>query len=324
MKICSNYKKAIEDDANFCQYCGSSSFEQIDPRQNFSQPQNFDYQQNANPAPIPAVTAVKSLVSSALFTAAVILFTVYAVFQLIPSLVDSSTVFSMEVLTERYPNIKINESFLPTISTYSIAVTLLTGIPNFLICAGLWMFWKNCKDTKNLGIQTGGLRFLRTSVIVVFVTQIIALVIAMIFIDALLHNIDYPKAAVIGPGNLTSAVTGTVLAIVTIVIGGAITLYSFYYTKALKTLKSVTNVVTTGVPSDYVSMFVVVMNYIFAFFAFLEMFGNFLAFVAQGTFAAFLIIMTVLIIKYRDQMRVIIYQNNYSSFNAADNSGFNA
>jgi len=65
------------------------------------------------------------------------------------------------------------------------------------------------------------------------------------------------------------------------------------------------------------------MNYIFAFSA-VSQIENVITLLRQGTFAAFLIIMSVLIIRYRNQMRAIVYQSQSNSFLTANSPDFNA
>jgi hypothetical protein len=326
MKTCTNCKAVNDDSSNFCQYCGSNSFEQQNPQQGYSgQSPNFQAFQNGGQTINPAKSVIKSIGSSTLFLSAVILFTVYVVFRFITELGNVLT-YSPEDLENSLNSFSLNiDSIASTSNTYNILYTILTYVPKILTCVGLWLVRKSCTDN-TVTLDAKSIKFLRTTILVIFIATLLSLIMVGVFSINLLQNFDF-ETDFEYPFNygfdteMSDSIISSTIAVIVFLIGGIITLMTFYYTKIMKTLGSIQNVIITGVASDYISMFVVVMNYIFAFFTFLSMFSSgVLGFFANGCFVAFLIIFSILLIKYRNEMRTVIFRHQYSF--TGDNTGF--
>lgn len=338
MKICANCKASCDDSSNFCQNCSSNSFEQ-NPQS--SQQNNFRQESIAFN---PAVAAVKSLGSGNLFLAAVILFTIFAVCAFLSySYNAASDSYTLGYLEEFKKGFESNNSFhlntdnlSAAIQNYNISNILLLGIPNILICIGLWKLRKTFTSTQNGGLNIKAFRFLKIMLIIGLITTILSEVTRGIFMSNIVQNvefdtniffdfpdydkaIDYDDIIDINKGVRSALTSGIIFAILI-----AITFASIYYAKILSTFNSVKNIVSTGVASDYISMFVVVMNYVYAFFSLFALSESALSFIGNGAYIAFLIIMSILLIRYRDDMRVAIYRHNYNFAEPSNYSGFSA
>jgi len=218
------------------------------------------------------------------------------------------------------------EDLLSIGKNYSVALSVINSISSVVVSIGFWLLWKNCKDSVLGSFKTSGLSILKISLIVAYISNIAYYIFLYCYGDVIRRSITIPDDFT---RDFTSIyrqpeyIIGSALSIIILSGIGAIVLYGFYYAKSYKMIKSVKNILSTGRPSDYIPMYVVVMNYIFAFSA-VSQIENVITLLRQGTFAAFLIIMSVLIIRYRNQMRAIVYQSQSNSFLTANSPDFNA
>jgi hypothetical protein len=293
MKICTNCKAASDDNAKFCQYCGSSSFEQTSQQQGSQNPQEEFVQQNQQgfsqqtfdsqqPAMNPAITAIKSLGSSSLFLTAVILFTVFAFFAFVNYSI-SSTVGDLAQDIAKQLGTR-NDVFLniadiaASYKNYNMANVLLLGIPNILICIALWLIRKSCKSSVNNVFDIKAFRFLKILLIIIFITSILSLLVLGGFLSEVVRNIEFTDDFLNDFSSyklnnlnidIVESVKNTIIGIFMFGIAIAITLKSIYYAKILRTFKSISNTVASGVASDYISMFVVVNELYLRIFLFI-------------------------------------------------------
>lgn len=319
MKFCAICGKQNEDENDFCENCGNPIQTNQQPPSNqqqvYSQPiyqsaQPNYYVPSPQPKPIlsqnPVLNKIKTMVTSPLFLVAVIIYSAFVLFSLIQSFMPSS------LMSMLYKNsgmlsgmgIGVFGSVLNMIQGVFTAVAIIALIPSILICVGLWMFFVSSSTPENR--STSGLTMIKVSTIINLVGMLLVPVIAII-----VFLIAAAGSASSGYSNSGNIVGVMFLAIFIILI--AITLPVLIYVNIIKTLNAVRNMIFTLVPTNKISMFLVVMNFISAGIGLISgiISGDIMTIFSSLLSAGFLVLISICLINFKKEMEMLIYPNNY-------------
>lgn len=330
MKNCLNCGLQNTDEAIFCHNCGSK-FEQSPPP-----PPNQDFYappepyQAQNPPSGQAVAELKALGSSPMFLAAAIALSLTALFAIISAFtgnIDFSSLFDSYSSVFGYDIWQYSGSLDGVMRSAVTVFSLLSQIPSVLICAGLWMLYASCKKSSG-AVSSGGLGMIRVVTIIklcwfCLITGIV--IIFLLFTLVAVNTTGYLNHLEISFANVMLSLALFIIAAITVPT-------IFYYTKTLKTIKSVSLTARTGAPDSNISMYLVVVNFIIAGFGFIglvsSLFSNpatnpftsstgaqlavfnivaWPSWIASAANIAFLALISVLLLQYRSKMRLLAY-----------------
>ena len=275
--ICPKCGQTSPDDAVFCGACGNRLQGQIPqqpaPKAVPVQPVSYAPQQPITYVPqaaytqtyvmptlavdTPAVRAIKQIGASPLFLCAAILFSISLLFTLISNL--SFSIYS-PVFQELF--YEFSHSDLTVFSTFFKIGAVFGMIPGILYAVAYWLCYGACVNP-TAGIKTGGLTMLKVLTIISLVslcaTAALMAVVMLIVIIAAGASID-----AYGVYSDEAAIAIPVLLILTVFMLAVFAFAIFYIVMVLKTIKTVTQTAKSGVASDKISRFVMVMCFISA------------------------------------------------------------
>ncbi|HAN21865.1 MAG: hypothetical protein A2Y15_06330 [Clostridiales bacterium GWF2_36_10] len=305
MKICSKCGIQNSDLAAFCSSCGTALTEnsqQTNPNNNpsgqqFGQPMGYN-QFGQGQYLSPVISAVKSLGSSVLFLSAIIIYTVSLLFSGISSFSNTTSDISFYKYDVEYYEeiIKVLEKLLPYITAFSLIVIA----PSILFCIGMWQFYNASRNPTDAPLSTSGLKLIKISSII----SLASLALIPIFIIYLIINIS----TIVDTGYssiVTATLIGFIIGILLILV-----LPVFYYIGIIKIAKTITNTILTGVPSNDISGFVIVMNYIMGGFSLLSLSTGGIGALLN---ASFFILISIGLTQYKKTMTQLIYNNYYTN-----------
>lgn len=221
----------------------------------------------------PAVNVIKTVGSSPLFLVAAILSTAAVALNVASSIIGSTAIFDL-----LYEITGVPVSAIAGTSAPAVAYGAIVGmIPAILTAIGMWLHYTTCRRTDTGNITVTGLTLCKTSVIINLVVSSATAVLAigaLVVVCAMSQTISYFMMNAFwylfdSVTDLNDFAMGlAVIAIVLIIF--LVVLFFFiitYYILQLKTISHVKVTALTGCPDNRISRFVVVLNFIMAFFA---------------------------------------------------------
>lgn len=318
------------ENAAFCKNCGASMMAQQNQQssepnyqntqqtnqQNFQQTyqqnnqgyqqnyqQNYqNYQQNYQQAyrkmekiysSNPAINAVKKIAASPIFLTGVILYSVYALFQLISTFSGNAIINMIETALKfsgAYGSSEIYaiEQMLEGMRAGAIIGGLLGMIPTLLVVLALWLIFTAGRNIKEQGMKTAGLTIIKVLSIISLVTfcvtmglSIIAIILLIVFAASLpelaggaIFDMSY-YGGDYGYGygyedqmkdilNMGTGLIVGLLVVVALIIAASFVINLLFYIKTIKTLNSIKNTVDSGRFTGKISMYLIVMLFITA------------------------------------------------------------
>lgn len=313
MKYCQSCGSQHDENARFCSRCGGNFennqppvYNQVDPNSYQGQTtQNSYYAQPNQSKPIlsqnPVLNKVKGLATTPLFLVSIIIYTVLVFTRLVT--VIASMPLMRTIFRNNY-NYHLNsfvrtDLFVPMMSIMQrvfIVYSVLAFIPCILICIGLWMFYSSSSTYENR--STSGLTLIKISTIINLVT-IVAIPLIIIFVF------------MISGANREFPIRG--LFVYLIIISVVYVLPVMYYFSIFKTIDQIRGTIITGIPTDKISVFLVVMNYIVAGIGIISILFTRSSVLVTLLNAAFLITISIGLYEYKKEMMKLIYQPQYAN-----------
>lgn len=298
--LCSRCGQTSPEGSTFCQACGAPLTAPAPMYQPAYVPQIPRH---------PVVEAVRSVAASPLFLVAVIFFTVALVFSVLASGESASATYDM--LNEMFMDMDV-DYVIPSyagsvLSSGAIIGGIIGAIPTILVAVGLWMVYAAAKKDEP-GISTGGLTLLWVMQIISLVgVCVLAGLLALVLLLALL--VGGVAAADIPDAESTAALI--VIGIGGLIIAGLMALVIVYRVKVMKMVNTVRQTLMTGVPSDKISMFVVVFCFISGGFSVISglsslLFATYMTALSTLASAVATILFAVAALKYREAMRQLM------------------
>ncbi len=246
--FCSFCGKQNEDGASFCERCGKSLNESVTA----SRPEQ---------APVfisRAIMEIKQIASSPLFLVAVIVFTVYILFNFLASGFVGAQLMRELYMLDYEAGIDIPYEVYEIVSSFGSGggfISVILQISNVVIATGLWAIYISAKNKKSPFMKTGG--FTAINVIqwinLVFIgglTLLFTLLFAVIFLD-LFSEVSMGIVFLAG------------LSIMMILI---LLFTILYYAKIISSVNNIKKTLRTGVvskgPSMYVGVILVISSVI--------------------------------------------------------------
>lgn len=315
----------------FCTKCGRqlADGEVCSCQQGQQQSNNTQYGYQNGRATTPALALLKKTLSSGLFLALAILYSVVVLFTFINALrpVDiTETVYQLETALD----ININELLydmgleLDTTQTSSFGMdTIISLIPSALICAGLWLLYANAKGKNGSTINPRGFTFERVSVIINMVLLCFVCVILVLIVAAVIMFASSGLSLELGGYTYeleNPEIIVGIMGFLLVFILALLALMIVYYVKALTTIKAVTFTMMTGQPNDKISQFLIVMLYITggigALSGLTSLFTDFLSGINSLCSAAFAIIAAYMLSDYKRKIKGLSYDNGAMQYQA--------
>lgn len=229
---------------------------------------------------VPAVALLKNTLSSGLFLAVVILFTVTVIFSFVNAMGATDTervVADLEAAFYEYESMygvdmsgmmegmQDAAELMIAWQPIGIFASLVGLIPTVLICIGLWLLYATGKS-QNGFMRTGGLTVIKVATLislVLYCAAMVFLILICILVVALVPSMvaESPDVSAADADMITSIVV-MIFAIILIMVAAILAMMVVYYVKILKTLKAVKFTMVTGQPNDKVSMFLIVILFI--------------------------------------------------------------
>ncbi len=279
-----------------------------------------EYNTYMNMAPAnPAVEAVKKTGGSALFLIATITYTVMLLLTLIEAFMPSAAYSYADLLYEITYDYSVYEA-ASAISAGSIIGTLIGSIPTILAAIGMWVAFGACK-TKNPRVSTGGLSMVSAVLIfrLVLMSILLALIcVAMVIIALAMHEtMSYASSfSYYGYSGAESAIGAatTILIIVFAILIIFFVLTIMYYAKAVGSVRVIKKAANGIVAGKKISLFVIVINFIFVGFSLIGMIGNLITFsilscLSSLLTAVFYVLISIVLIQLRGKLNRIALEN---------------
>ena len=286
----------------FCKNCGINLSAPVQPAPVYAAPTP------AVKPPLssnPVLNAVKKIASSPLFLVAVIALSVQILASIIGAAAGGAILRELiySVLYELGGNIPyevydVLDKIAMVGSGPVVVGTIIGLIPTILICVGLWLTYASAASRASDTMKTSGLTMIK----VISIIQLVSTCIWFAIIEILLMLI------VIAVGAADVYEAGIIIAILifmVILFAAAFVLEIIYLAKIIKSINTAKKTIATAVPSDKVSSFVAVMNFISAAGFIFSLITSFISSAAAMTS---LICFGILIFKYKSAMRTLMYQ----------------
>ena len=288
------------------------------------------YTQNA---PVnPTVQAVRDSVGSSAFLISAILCTLTILLSAITLFSGANSMVNLAYLAGEF------DASLYDMTTAASSLTVVIGaislIPIFLFCLGMWIAYGSSKNTQRATISTAGFTLMQSYTIILIVLSALMAVLCVILVIALFvaagelsSYSDYYYGSYYGYSSIADSLTIAAI-IVAIIFAVAITLMIIYYAKALSTLSSVKKAASGYLPAKRGSMYVVVFNFISAGFSIVFIFmilisatsfyagfslSTLMSVLSYAVNAAFSILISVAILKYRKRITLVIDASNQAA-----------
>lgn len=255
---------------------------------------------------------VKTVGTSPLFLIAVILFSVSVLLSFINSLIPSvqapEYISELADLFEMFDMGDILDELYESAGSVSI-VSAVTGIiPGALLVTGMWMTYTFLMRGR---MQTSGLTMIKVIVII----DLVALSVVLGLVELILV---FALTVASGLGNADEA--AIVIGVLIIVLAAAMALLIVYYAKLNKTINVVKSTVVTGIPSDRVSPYVAIFNFVSGGISALASLTSFnsgvLDAISSFCSSVAIILFGAVILVYRGRMRGFMnpwaWQSNYT------------
>ncbi len=259
----------------------------------------------------PAVNAIKTIGSSPLFLAAVILYTVSLVLSAVFIASGASNAVAT-VLTYMVNSGVIDPytayDIMEYASGYNYGASLWALILPVLTCIGMWMFYATCRNRRNGNISTAGLTICKVIMIIGLVCLIIGaacmLVLFVIFlVSGGVRYMDDWGTVVAGMSALLAILLFICLAVLVLMI--------CFYGGIVKIINRIKGCAATGLPNNRISRYVTVLLYISGIFScisgLIELFSSPLSGIATLAGAVCSILVAVALGRLRQQMEALLY-----------------
>jgi hypothetical protein len=186
-----------------------------------------------------------------------------------------------------------------------VTVVIKLGI-NFSLWNGIFKFRETSKLFSNDSFNPQGLKIIRTTVIVNLFFSSGVIVCAGLLLNNFNRLYTSVENDIVSIANLVRQSNSSRAILLTFTI--ALLFLLVYNLLLVKTINSIITTASTDTPSSYVSMFVVVINFILAFFKLFDLFSEgILNFLYSGITIAFYILFSLLLLKYRKDMITYMY-----------------
>ena len=201
------------------------------------------------------------MLTSPLFLVGAISYSVYGLFELMSGMLGGSDLVRMlnrlMAVSGGYDiGYDYISPYINAVSGIRVVSALIGAIPVILIAVGMWMLFAAAKSNTQQGMNVTGLTMIRIVAIVQLVFTCLGVVLAellcifvMIGANAAMSYIDVGFSA------------GPVIAGIMIGLAASSALGIFYYVKLIRLIKSMKNVMTSGVPDSGVSLYVEIFCY---------------------------------------------------------------
>jgi hypothetical protein len=221
--------------------------------------------------------------------------------------------FDFNRIVNEYPEIfdeielsnEIIDSVQDIINVFTTAGALVMLIPTILIGIGMWLFYTASRSRDYGPMSTTGLTMIKVLTII----NLVGLLLLPVVLTVLMA-VGASAASEMDEG---SVLIGIYIAMV-IIFAIALVLPVLYFVFIIKTINEVKRTATAAVPSDKISGFVAVANYIIGGFLILSALSsdNVLPVLTNLVSGAFYIIMGIALFGYKKQMRMLKYSQYMS------------
>lgn len=262
----------------------------------------------------PTVPAVKRSAGSVTFLLATVTYTaglILMIVNLLTSFAPGSAFYSaMRNAALVEPDLY---SVMPVVQSLVSIFAVLFMIPTLLACIGFWVFFAAAKNNSRPTVSTGGLTLVQATLIIRLVgVSLLLLLLGILFIPICIAINEYTSASYYSssyymPYNASAAIIIAVLALLLVFL----IFYIIYYAKALGTVASIKAASHGAFPAKPISMFVIVMNFIFAAFKLINFISTifsdftFISFLTSLFDIAFLILISIALLQLRRLMSSI-------------------
>lgn len=260
----------------------------------------------------PAVNTLKTLGSSPLFLVFAILMSLAPLLSILGQMMMRSNMgelmyYAMQLDLDPgvlYP-------FLNAVSNASVGTAVLSAAPSVLIAVGLWITYASCRSTQSGNVSTAGMTICKVLAVITLVCLCICaalmLILAVILLAAGVSESAVSDGYYSGMTQAVMAMVGVFLVIIAVVF--ALTI--IYEVCVIKTINRIKATAVTGTPDNRIPNFLIVMNYIAAVGSGLAGLGNLFTAPAVAlsalASAASLILISILLSKYRSGMTLLMY-----------------
>lgn len=263
----------------------------------------------------PAVNALKTLGSSTLFLVAAILLTASPVLSVVGqmSLRDSiSDLIFYAAQLDLDPSILYPA--MQSMESVSIVTAVFSCIPEILIAVAMWITFTSSRNAQSGNVSTAGLTICKVLSIISLVGVCIGaaalLILLVVFLVAGANELGNAMAYDYYDASMAQAGIAVVV-VLAIVLTAVLVLMIFYQVSVIKTINRIKATAVSGVPDNRVSNYLIVMNYILAVGSALGGLANLFTspFIGLAGLvgAATLIIISILLSKYRSAMSLLMY-----------------
>lgn len=291
MRYCNYCRQTLADGAAVCPVCGAAV-----PQTASFPAGNFQPALSEN----SVFDVLRSAGSSKLFLAAVIVFSVSLLLNIVNAFIPLSVDFSQLVGAENFFDVRALANIFNQLTRTLQIVSWFSWIPTAAICAGMWMFYSACKNPQESSVKTTGLTVIKVFALCSVVISAVFVIVFLIILFGIANVTGDPYF---------NAVMSTIIAMVVVALCIAVVPLIFYYVFIVKTINAIKQTATTGQPSNGVSTFVAVWNFITAGLQLITLFSTSVSITMaiNACSIAFLIMMGIAILNYKASMRRLIY-----------------
>ncbi len=295
MKKCPKCQADVFDEADTCPYCG----EKLRYFGSYS-----SNELSGNDASIPVFETVKKFFTSPVALVAVITYTLYIILNIIALVVgeNSSTIQDMmsEVGTSQNADYSALDGALGIFSAAAL-------IPVVFMAIGMWMTYMSAKNSlQGESVSKNGFTMIKAGLIINFVQACVAFA----FVELIFALVAAMAPDIINIAETDvpiEAVQITAVVIVAVIAAGFV-FYTVYFACSLKTIKTITTTLSTGVASYKVSAFVAVILIMEGVIALLTLAsgGGIWTLLASLCSAVSSILFGALLFSYRSKMNALV------------------
>lgn len=263
--LCSKCGTMNSEEAAFCKNCGVSLIAE--------EVQTTDTVEEITENPV--ISIIKKIASSGLFMAGAICLSVYAFLQFISALSSNFMIKYIELMTNfalidvQDPTAEATRNAFNALGTGITSISLIGIIPIALIVAGVWYFFSAAKKEGN--VNTKGLKLIKGAliyeIVMLSVVSGIVLLLMLVLIAVLGSNVaflgqtfDFSQFA--GAEALSTGIIISLVSFVLVIVAASFVINLITYVKALKTVKSVNEALSSGAFIGNVSMYLIIMLFI--------------------------------------------------------------
>lgn len=252
-----------------------------------------------------ATNALKEVASSTKFLVMAICYTAGLFFSFFASLTSAST------FNEMFSN--YNPYLYDSLNTSLSGIYVIPAmIPQILVCVGIWMIYTSARDDAVPSVKTTGLSLIKGTMIFNMIGSIIGIVIVLV-----ISFIMIAASGSLGDYLGTPYESGIFSAVFGVLIGACIIVAAIvipYFVGIIKTINTVKNTSLSGVPSDKVSSFVAVMNFIMLLGCLANFIYGFFGVISGVSNGAALVIASLLIFSYKDTMSRLMHSSRQPQY----------